>query len=166
METFQLIQHTWHEGRESFEIGELELLVGKLGQIRQAYRPVYHLIRMMYTSVAFALCERHEFLASTNQDYQKIVKEAKQKALNKHDAREIRFATGQAAQKIHACDQKYCMPESLKEEISFMMCILMDNGVCLSTPLGHIFPHDFKWEQAVDLCKGSGGGWSADLLFW
>ena len=40
LETVHLIQHTWHAGRESFEIGELELLVGKLGRIGQAYRPI------------------------------------------------------------------------------------------------------------------------------
>ena len=55
METIHLIQHTWHAGRESFVIGELELLFGKLGQIGQAYRPIYHLMLMMYASVAFAL---------------------------------------------------------------------------------------------------------------
>ena len=42
----------------------------------------------------------------------------------------------------------------------------MDNGVCLSTPLGHIVQRDFRWEQAADLCKRSGGGWSVDLSFW
>ena len=73
---------------------------------------------MMYTSVAFALCENPDFFASTNRGYQKIVKEAKQKALNQHDAREIRFAIVQAARKVHASNRQYCMPLSLKEEIS------------------------------------------------
>ena len=58
------------------------------------------------------------------------------------------------------------MTESLKEKNSFMRQILMNNDVHLSTPLGHIVPHDFKWEQATDLCKRSGGGWSVDLSFW
>ena len=69
METVHLIQHTWHAGRESFEIRELELLVGKLGRIGQAYRPIYHLMHMMYASVAFALHENHEFLSSTNRGW-------------------------------------------------------------------------------------------------
>ena len=73
---------------------------------------------MMYASVVFALSKNHEFLASTNRGYQKIVKEAKQKALNKQDSREINFAIGQVARNIHDCDQKYRMPESSKEEIS------------------------------------------------
>ena len=107
METLHLIQHTWHDGRESFEIRKLELLVGKLGRIGYAYRPIYHLVPMMYASVAFALYENHEFLVSTNHGYRTNVKKEKQKALNKHDTREIRFTIGQATRKIHACNQKY-----------------------------------------------------------
>ena len=122
-------------------------------------------MHMMYASATSAPCENHDFLASTNRAYRKIVKKAKQKALNKHDAREIRFAIGQAAQNIHACNQKYRMPESLEEKNSSMRHILMDNEVRLSTPLGHIVPHDFKWEHATDLCKRSGGGWSVGSLF-
>ena len=107
METVHLIQHTWHDGREYFEMGELELFVGKLGQIGQTYRPIYHLMHMMYASATSAPCENHDFLVSTNRGYRKIVKKAKQKALNKHDTREIRFTIGQATRKIHACNQKY-----------------------------------------------------------
>ena len=62
IETVHLIQYTWHDGRESFEIRKLELLVGKLGRIGYAYRPIYHLVPMMYASVASALCENHDFL--------------------------------------------------------------------------------------------------------
>ena len=98
---------------------------------------------MMYASVAFALQENHDFLASTNRGYRKIAKKAKQRASNKQDAREINFAVGQAARKIHVYGQKYRMPESLKEEISFMRKILMDNDFHLGTPLGHIVPCDF-----------------------
>ena len=58
------------------------------------------------------------------------------------------------------------MPLSLKEVISSTRRILMDNDVHLSTPLGHIVPRDFKWVQATDSCKRSGGGWSVNLLFW
>ena len=68
---------------------------------------------MMYASVAFALCENHEFLAPTNRGYCKIVKKAKQRASNKQDAREINFAIGQASPKIHACDQKYIVYQNL-----------------------------------------------------
>ena len=72
-------------------------MVEKLGQIGQAYRPIYHLVPMMCASVTFALRENHEFLASTNRGYRKIVKKEKQRASNKQDAREINFTIGQAA---------------------------------------------------------------------
>ena len=100
---------------------------------------------MMYTLIVFAPYENHDFLASTIRVYREIIEKAKQKALNEHDACEIKFAIGQASHKVHTSKRKYHMPLSLKEEISFMRHILMDNDVHLSTPLGHILPRDFKW---------------------
>ena len=53
-ETVHLLKTTWNKGRESFDVQELEKLVGKLGRIGQAYQPVYHLMPTMYALVAFA----------------------------------------------------------------------------------------------------------------
>ena len=39
-----LLKKHWHPGRKSFKISEIETLVGKLGRIAQAYRPLYHLM--------------------------------------------------------------------------------------------------------------------------
>jgi hypothetical protein len=50
-----LLTTTWHCCRESFTVKELELLVGKLGRIAQAYCPFYFLMSHLYSSLAFAL---------------------------------------------------------------------------------------------------------------
>ena len=79
LETVHLLHSVWHDGRESFTVGELELLVGKLGRIGQVYRPIYHLMPMLYASVAFALRENNEFLISTSSAYRKLIKKENEK---------------------------------------------------------------------------------------
>ena len=148
-ETIELLQNTWHEGREAFTVSEMEELVGKLGRIGQAYRPIYHLMPMMYASVAYGLRENDAFLISTSKQYRKMIKKAKHKPEHHEDAREIRFAIGQAARLVHASKRKYRMPKSLKEEIEFMRRLLMDESIELSTPFGHIVTRDPQWQQAA-----------------
>ena len=62
LETVYLLHIVWHEGRESFTIGELELLVGKIGTISQGFHPIFHLIPVLYASSAFPLRENNIFL--------------------------------------------------------------------------------------------------------
>ncbi len=71
-----LLMTTWHCRRESFTVKELELLVGKLGCIAQAYRPFYFLMSHVYLSLAFALqqelslpCQHFKVLPCTHQKY-------------------------------------------------------------------------------------------------
>ena len=54
-ETLALLTTTWHHRRQSFTVKKLELLVGKLGCIAQAYRPFYFFMSHLYSSLAFAL---------------------------------------------------------------------------------------------------------------
>ena len=165
-ETIYLLTKTWHEGRQSFDLPGLEELIGKVGRIGQGFRPIYHLMPMMYASVAYALRENGSFLYSTSKAYRKDIKRAKQRPETKDDEREINFAIGQTARQVHSCQQKYRIPASLTEEISFLRKILLDNSISLCTPLAHIVPRDPTWTGAADSCKHSGGGWSVDLLFW
>lgn len=58
-----MLESTWHEDRESFSVKEIKLLVGKLGRIGQAYRPIFHLMPHLYASVAYGLRENHFYLA-------------------------------------------------------------------------------------------------------
>jgi hypothetical protein len=166
METCHLMKTRWHSEREAFDVKELEQLVGKLGRIGQAYRPIYHLMPQMYASIAYALRENHEYLASTQKSFQKLIKQAKKRPTGDEDEREVNFALQQVARKTHASKRKYRMPQSLKEEIVFMSKILHDNNIELSTPFGHIVPRDPDFEEAADSCKRAGGGWSVDLSFW
>ena len=55
LETVHLLHSVWRKGREVFTIGELNVLVGKIGRIGQGSCPVFHPIPMLYISSAFAL---------------------------------------------------------------------------------------------------------------
>ena len=157
-ETIHLLKNTWHKGRRSFDLPGLEQLIGKVGRIGQGYRPIYHLMPMIYASDAYALRENGNFLYSTSKAYRKDIKKAKQKPRNEEYARETIVAIGQTARQVHACGNKYRMPASLTEEITFLRKILMDTSIALCTPLAHIVPRDPTWTGVADSCKRSGGG--------
>ena len=65
-EVLALLTATWHCRRESFTAKELELLVGRLGRIAQAYRPFYFFMSHLYSSLAFRYA-RIELSSSTLQ---------------------------------------------------------------------------------------------------
>jgi hypothetical protein len=66
----------------------------------------------------------------------------------------------------HHSKRTYRLPQSLKEEITFIRSIIQHEEIQLSTPIAHIVPRDYSWEAAADSCKSAGGGWSTDLTFW
>ena len=80
------------------------------------------------------------------------------KPKHEDDTREICFAIGQGARKVHAYKRTYRIPLLMKEEIEFSRKLLQDNSVPVVTPIGHIIPRDHAWEQASDACKRPGGG--------
>jgi len=68
------------------------------------------------------------------------------------------FAIGQVAMQTQNCNRECVTPFSLKEEMSYMIKILEDNDIRLSTPIAHIVAHDWNLEAGTDACKHSGGG--------
>lgn len=140
-------------------------LVGKLGRIGQACRPLYQLMPMLHASIAFALRKNKELLYSTSKQYRQLIKKAKQRPKHKEDAREINFAIGQFARLLHACGRTHIMPPSMLEEIEYITKLLRSN-IVLASHIGHIVPRDPSWIMAADSCKIMGGGWSVDLKFF
>ena len=74
-EVLDLLEKTWHDGREAFDVKELEQLVGKLGRLGQAYRPIYHLMPHLYASIAYALRMNAYYLSSTSRHFRKMLKQ-------------------------------------------------------------------------------------------
>ena len=166
-EVLDLLDTVW-AARDSFTINEIEKLVGKLGRIAQAYRPLYHLMPQLYASVAYALRENAFYLATTSRSFRKMIKKAKSAARAEHtdDAREINFAIRQVAKKTHSANVRYRIPPTLKKEIELVKRLLRDSSISLSTFIGHIVPRKEDIEAGADSSKTAGGGWCVDLLFW
>ena len=93
-EVAHLLKTNWHDGRESFDIKELEVLVGKLGQCRQGFGPTFHMMPSVYASGAFILRGNNDFFYSTHNGYRKLIKKAKCKPKHEEDKRDICFAIG------------------------------------------------------------------------
>jgi hypothetical protein len=165
-EVLYLLEHTWHPGRDAFTVGEMEKLVGKLGRIGQAYRPIFHLMPHMYGSVAYALRQNDFYLASHSRRFREMLKQLKMEATTEEDEREINFARRNVAKMTHGAREKYRMPDSLKDEIRIMTALIKDPTIRLETPIAHIVPRDGNYDAAADACKRAGGGWSTDLRFW
>ena len=165
-EVTDLLVNTWHDGRQAFYVSELEKLVGKLGRLGQAYRPIYHLMPHLYASVAYALRQNHEYLTTHSRQFRKMLKRIKMEATIEQDEREINFAVKTVAKKTHAVRELYRMPPTLIEEIDIIRRILLDPSIRLESHIGHMVPRDPEIEAGADSCKRAGGGWSIDLLFW
>ena len=167
-EVLHILQSTWHSGRQSFTVKEMELLVGKLGRIAQAFRPLYYLMSHLYSSLAYALRANKAYLVSTSRQFKKLVETSKRALTDKgtDDWREITFAAGRVARLFHGCKQTYRIPFSLAAEIAFIQSIMADSNFALCTPIGHIVSRDFTYSMFADSCKLSGGGWCTDLSFW
>ena len=170
-EVLELMEKTWHDDRGAFTVPEIEKLIGKLGRIGQAFRPIYLLMPHLYSSVAYALRENGSYLIRTSAEFRSLVKRAKEPALGpavanaEQDLREIRFAIRQVAKEQHSCKERYTMPVSLKQELQMIKQVLRDGSIKLSTPLAHIVPRHHNFVTACDACKFGGGGWSTDLAY-
>ena len=171
-EVIDLMESDWNGERDIFfTVPQIEKLIGKLGRIGQAFRPIYHLMPHLYSSVAYALRDNKSFLVSTSAAFRKLIKTAKRSHLQadnitKQDIKEINFAVGQASRRQHRCDKRYKMPISLRRELALILRLLKDKTILLCTPFAHIVPREENFETACDSCKEGGGGWSTDLTFW
>ena len=167
-EVLSILKSTWHVHRKTFTVKEMELLVGKLGRIAQAFRPLYYLMSHLYSSLAYALKENNSHLITTSRRYRSMLKTSKQPILENGDTdrREVTFAASKVAKAKHGCKQMYRIPVSLAAEIVFLTELMADSTIPLSTPIGHLVPRDDLFSMWADSCKTSGGGWSTDLKFW
>ena len=164
-EVLSILRSTWHVHRQTFTVKEMELLVGKLGRIAQAFRPLFFLMSHLYSSLAYALRENNSHLVNTSRRYRAMLQTSKQPILNngETDRREVNFAASKVAKAMHGCRQKYRIPASLAAELAFLTELIADSTIPLSTPIGHLVPRDDLLSMWADSCKTSGGGWSTGV---
>ena len=169
-EVLVILQSTWHKDRRTFTVKEMELLVGKLGRIAQAFRPLYYLMPHLYSSLAYALQQNKAHLVTTSRRFRELLQTSKQSLLllekGSMDRRRVTFAASKTAKAVHGCRGQYRIPSSLAAEIDFLRTIMADPTISLSTPIGHLIPRDYSFTMFADSCKYSGGGWSTDFGCW
>lgn len=170
-ELLELLNRTWHKSRKSFNMHELEILVGKCARLGEGAIWVYHLMTHMYRSTAFSLRENKEFLGKHSKGFVEHLKKIKELRKRKHletneDIAIINFSIKKAAQQIHRCKQEYFIPKTMRKEIEFLRYALNpESQIKWSTPIAHIIERDPTVECASDACLDSGGGYSTDLRF-
>ena len=71
-EVVHLLNTSWHDSRESFDIKELEMLVGKLGKYGQGFCSIFHMMPSLYAWGAFALRENNDLPHSTHNEVYKV----------------------------------------------------------------------------------------------
>lgn len=168
-ELVTLLTQTWHAGRQSFSVPELETLVGKLGRVGQIFPPIYHVLGQLYASLGYALRQNGRWLYGSNKEYRQLMKEIRRErgeSVSSVEQRRVNFAVSVAAKRQHGCDRRYRMPPSFQQELGFLRDIITDDTVELSSHLGALVPRTPEWDAAGDACKSSGGGWSTSLRFW
>jgi hypothetical protein len=158
----------WDENKTTFTVPEIEKLVGKIARIGQAFRAIYHLMPLLYSSTAHALCDNKSWLVNSSKKFRALIKQAKRGQINatRHDMRIINFATGRVARMQYRCKREYPINATLRNEMNVIKNILMDQTIFLGTPFAHIVPRTYTFAAACDACKEGGGGWSSDLAFY
>ena len=116
-DVLHLLDTTWHCERQAFTAKEIEMLVGKLNHIGQAYWPLYHLMPHLYASLAYALRNNEDFLITSIRRFRKMVKAAKKEFTMADDQCEINVAIAGIAKMTHSTNVKYRMPERLEKEL-------------------------------------------------
>ena len=119
------------EDKKLFSVPEIEKLIGKIGRIGQAFRPIYHLMPHLYSSAAYALRDNKSFLVSTSAAFRKLIKEAKRDAreATEQDIKQINFAVGQLSRRQHRLKREYILPVSLRNELKAILGLIRDGTI-------------------------------------
>ena len=165
------MESDWNHERDIFfTVPKIEKLIGKLGRNGQAFRPIYHLMPHLYSSVGYALQDNKSFLVLTSAAFRKLIKTANRgqlwpEDLIGQDIKEINFAVGQASRHHHWCNKKYMMPISLRHKLALILRLLKDEAILLCTPFAHIVLREWNFETACNSCQEGWSGWSTELTF-
>ena len=162
----RLIKDKWHKGRKSFEIHELESLIGKLGHISDTAPWLRFLMSQLYTSSAAALKVNTAHLISTQKSFREALKVAKQKPSEQFPEHHISFAQSETAKKIHKVRKLHFINGTMKKEIQFILKVLENDKISKKRPISHLVSRDKDGEGWSDSSLKAAGGFSIDMKFW
>ena len=170
-ELHQLLSSTWHHGRKSFTVNELEKLLGKCARLGEGANWVFHLLTQLYRSTWFALQQNTEFLGQRSPNFIQHMKRIKELRTNHQmDTRQriahINFAIKKSAQQVHKAKNQYFINKDMRAELDFLTAATApDSEILWSTPIAHMIKRDPIGTPYSDACLTSGGGYCTSLRF-
>jgi hypothetical protein len=162
----KLLSNTWHPGRVTFYLKEIETLAGQLQHIANTAKWLKHLMSHVYTSVAAALKGNKAFLVITNKHFREQLKIAKMQLVDDTSEMEASFAQAETSRQVHNLKRLYRINQTLREELDIIRRALAADWVSKATPIAHLIPDEPDDEAHGDSSLDAAGGWSTSMGFW
>ena len=159
--------------RKTFTVSEVSKIIGKLGRIGQAVNWAYHLMSQLYASVAYALTQNRNALASNSSEFKTLMKVVKGElsfeVLGKNSdtvtSNTINYAKSKLAKMPHSLNQEYPIITSMKRELQVMMELLEDPTIQWESPIAHLVNRDPTAVGWTDACTSQTGGFNITMRY-
>jgi hypothetical protein len=161
--TIQLID-AFHEGRKSFQLRDMSVLVGHLNHIATTSRWLTHLLSHLYTSLAHALADNKAYELHTNKSFREAVERAAKAEFESDNHRT--FNEGFIHRTIHRSKKSYFLNSTAKAELGFIRAALHSSTISFRAPIAHLVDRDPTGIGRCDSSLDAGGGWSKECSFW
>eukprot|EP00804_Cyclotella_cryptica_P019196 CCRYP_006111-RA/>CCRYP_006111-RA protein AED:0.13 eAED:0.35 QI:0/0/0/1/0/0/2/0/649 len=132
----------WHDGRKSFNLQEIEPLVGHLNHVARTLKWLQHLMGHLFTSLSAALGANRRHLLHTSKAFKELLRVTRQTPTSE-------------GEELHA-----------KEELRIIRQALADPQIMKSTPIAHLIPRTPDGVAYGDSSLDAMGGYSVDMGFW
>ena len=165
--TVTLMDTHWHHKRKTVTISEIEELTGRLGHIAQTSPWLRFMMSEVYTSLKHMLQLSHECLVTTNAQFRRALKVAKQEATTDTQERHKSFNTAKVAKMVHKTKKRFQINKTLRWELRIIHDALTATWIDMHRPIGHMVPsRDARGPAWSDSSLHAAGGYSFKLRFW
>jgi hypothetical protein len=125
-------------------VSEAQKLTGKLARLTEGANWIFHLLYLLYLSIAYALSKNTRLLTESSAEFQDIVLAIQTSAFAtpcKDLAWHTSFAMKHAAKLTHYASYQYNINRTMRYEIKFFCNKLKLNlGIEWETPIAHLIP--------------------------
>ena len=156
----------WHSSRRSFQIPEMESLIGKLSHVAKTSRWLNHLLGHLFTSLSASLGASREFLITNSRTFRALLSVIKHRPEPETDTRQSTFAQAETARRIHKTKRLFHLNATAKEELRIIRTCLLDPTISKHTPIAHLVRSTPDTTAAGDSSLHAMGGYSFDMGFW
>jgi hypothetical protein len=160
-EVLDLLNSSWHPNQRCFKVSEAQKITGKLTRLAKGANWVFHLLSLLYLSIAYVLSKSKRLLTESSAEFRDIVLAIRMGAFVtpcKDLARHTSFAMKHAATLTHHASYQYNINKTMHYQIEFFCNKLKpDSGIKWETPIAHLIPRmPFATTIGDSLLKGAG----------